>query len=137
MEHRTIHITENDLKNLREAIRQARQAEYRNSPYIQYLEGELERAVIVPARKIPADVITMNSRVLVTDLSDGEQMELRLVYPEDTRRGPDCVSVLAPIGTAMIGYRVGDVFEWETPAGKTRLRVEKVVYQPEADGVFD
>ena len=86
MEHRAIHITENDLKNLREAIRKAWQGEYRNSPYIQYLEGELERAVVVPAREIPADVITMNSRVRVTDLADGEPMELWLVYPEESGR---------------------------------------------------
>ncbi len=137
MEHRTIRITENDLKKLRETIREARTTEYRNSIYIQQLEGELERAEIVPAKKVPPDVITMNSRVILTDLSIGESMELTLVFPEDGSKKPGNISVLAPIGAAMIGYRVGDVFEWDTPGGKTSLRVDKVLYQPEADGVFD
>ena len=67
----------------------------------------------------------MNSRVLLTDLADGEQIELTLAFPVDSGRGAGSVSVLAPIGTAMIGYQVGDEFEWDTPDGKTRLRVEK------------
>ena len=137
MENRMIQITENDLQKLREAIRQAKQGTYRKSVYIQHLEGELERAAIIPASQIPADVITMNTRARLTDLSGGEQMELTLVFPEDTSKGMDHVSVLAPIGTAIIGYRVGDVIAWDTPAGKTRLRVDEIVYQPEADGVFD
>ena len=137
MEARTIHITENDELKLREAIREARKGDYRNSPYITLLRGELDRAVIVPPRQIPADVITMNSRVLLTDLSTDDRMELTLVFPEDAGKNTDNVSILAPIGTAMIGYRVGDVFDWDTPDGPVNLRVEKVVYQPEAGGVFD
>ncbi len=137
MENRMIQITENDLQKLREAIGDAKHGAYRKSVYIQHLEGELERAAIISARQIPADVITMNSRARLTDLSNGEQMELTLVFPEDTSKGMDHVSVLAPIGTAIIGYRVGDVIEWDTPDGKAKLRVEKIVYQPEADGVFD
>ncbi len=137
MKNRSICITENDHKKLIDAIREAKTGEYRNSIYIQQLEGELARAEIVPAKKIPMDVITMNSRVILTDLSEGETMDLTLVFPDDERKGVGFVSVLAPIGTAMIGYRVGDVFDWDTPDGKTSLRVEKILYQPEADGVYD
>lgn len=137
METRTIRITENDERKLREAIREARKGEYRNSVYITRLEGELDRAVIVFSEQIPADVITMNSRVVLTDLAAGDRMELTLVFPEDAGKSTDSVSILAPIGTAMIGYRVGDVFEWDTPDGPTRLRVDEVLYQPEAGGVFD
>jgi len=137
MESKKIRVTENDYKKLREAIREAKSNDYRNSVYIQQLEGELDRAEIVPGERIPEDVITMNSRVLLTDLADGEPMELTLVFPADSGRGAGVVSVLAPIGTAMIGYRVGDEFEWDTPDGKTRLRVEKILYQPEAEGNLD
>lgn len=137
METRTIHITNNDERKLREAISEAHKGSYRNSVYIQQLEGELDRAVIVSPRDIPADVITMNSRVQLTNLTDSDQMELTLVFPGDAGKGSDHVSILAPIGTAMIGYRVGDVFEWDTPDGKVRMRVEKILYQPEAGGVFD
>lgn len=132
-----IFITEDDLKNLKEAIHNAKLAGYRNSVYIQKLEGELERAEIVASKDIPSDVITMNSKVLLTDLASGEEMDLELVFPEAGAPGEGKISVLAPIGTAMIGYRAGDVFEWDTPDGKSSLRVDRVLYQPEADGKYD
>lgn len=137
MESKKIRVTENDYKKLREAIREAKNKAYRNSVYIQQLETELERAEIVPGERIPGDVVTMNSRVLLTDLAGGEPMELTLVFPADSGKDAGSISVLAPIGTAMIGYRVGDEFEWDTPEGKTRLRVEKILYQPEAEGKLD
>lgn len=137
MESRTIQITANDFKKLKEALQTAKYGEYHNSPYIHQLEGELDRAKVVTSQDIPADVITMNSKVLLTDLSSDEQMELTLVFPEDGVKERGRVSVLAPIGTAMIGYRAGDVFEWDTPDGKVQLRVEKILYQPEAAGIFD
>lgn len=136
MNIRKIRITGNDLKNLREAIREAENSGYRSSVYIQQLKGELDRADVVAPEKIPADVITMNSRVVLTDLEDNSRLELTLVYPSEAQ-GEGKVSILAPIGTAMLGYRVGDVFEWDTPAGKASLRVDEILYQPESAGVFD
>jgi regulator of nucleoside diphosphate kinase len=137
MEPRTIRITENDHKKLREAMHSARVDGYRGSSYLQQLAAELERAEVVSPRDMPADVITMNSKVLLTDIASGEALELTLVYPQDSTTDVNNISVLAPIGTAMIGYRVGDVIEWDTPDGKTSLKVEKILYQPEAAGVFD
>jgi regulator of nucleoside diphosphate kinase len=95
---------------------------------------ELSRAVIVPAAEIPGDVITMNSRVRLLDLQDGSALEYTLVYPGDANFGEGKISVLAPIGAAMIGYKVGDEIEWEVPAGRRNLRVDAVLYQPEAAG---
>ncbi len=137
MEPRTIQITETDLKKLREAMHSAKLGGYRGSPYLQQLASELDRAEVVKPREMPADVITMNSRVLLTDLEDGSRMELKLVYPQESTADEGNISVLAPIGTAMIGYRVGDVIEWDTPGGKASLKVEEILYQPEAAGVFD
>lgn len=137
METRKIRITENDLKKLREAISEASRNEYRNSIYVRQLEAELDRAEIVDPRQMPPDVVTMNSKVVLTDLAVGEQMVLKLVYPEDSTTDDENVSVLAPIGTAMIGYRVGDSFEWDTPGGKSKLRVDQILYQPESNGIFD
>jgi regulator of nucleoside diphosphate kinase len=137
MEPRTIQITETDLKKLHEAMQSAKLGGYRGSPYLQQLAAELERARVVKPQEMPADVITMNSRVLLTDTEDGSRMELKLVYPQDSTTDENDISVLAPIGTAMIGYRVGDVIEWDTPGGKASLRVERILYQPEAAGVFD
>ena len=137
MNEKAIHITELDRKRLLDLIQAAQSGEYRRSVYLEDLRGELERAQIVAPQEIPGDVITMNSTVALTDLDTGEQETYTLVYPDDADMTQDKVSILAPIGTAMLGYRVGDVFEWEVPSGKRRLQVTKILYQPEASGDFD
>ncbi len=137
MSERIIQITELDQKRLLDLIREAQSGEYRKSVYLEKLHGELERAQIVPSQEIPGDVITMNSTVTLTDLDTGEEETYTLVYPEDADTAQGKISILAPIGTGMLGYRVGDVFEWDVPAGKRRLKVTKIHYQPEASGDFD
>ena len=137
MSERSIQITELDRKRLLDLIREAQSGEYRKSIYLEDLRGELERAQIVAPQDIPADVITMNSTVALTDLDTNEEETYTLVYPEQADSAQAKVSILAPIGTAMLGYRAGDVFEWEVPAGKRRLKVTKIHYQPEASGDFD
>lgn len=136
MDREKIYITQNDLEALREAIYEAKNNGYRSSVYIKLLQEELDRATIVAPEEIPSDVITMNSSVLLTDLNDHEQMQLTLCFPQDASHEGH-VSVLAPIGTAMLGYRVGDTFEWDTPSGKAHLRVDKVLFQPEVTGNYD
>jgi len=96
------------------------------------LAGELERAEIVAPDAVPPDVITMNSRAELLDLDTGERMEFTLVLPEEAELGERKISVLAPVGTGMLGYRVGDVFERRTPYGVRRLKVIDVTFQPEA-----
>lgn len=137
MSERTIQITELDRKRLLDLIREAQSGEYRKSVYIEKLRGELERAQVVSSQEIPGDVITMNSTVTLTDLDINEEETYTLVYPEHADSAQSKISILAPIGTAMLGYRVGDVFEWDVPAGKRRLKVTKIHYQPEASGNFD
>lgn len=137
MSNRAIQITEVDRKRLLDLIVSAQSGEYRHSVYLENLRGELERAQIVAPQDIPGDVVTMNSTVALTDLDTGEEEIYTLVYPENADMTQGKVSILAPIGTAMLGYRVGDVFEWEVPAGKRRLKVAKILYQPEASGDFD
>jgi len=70
------------------------------------------------------------------DLDTGEEEIYTLVFPENADLKQGKISVFAPIGTAMLGYEVGDIFEWEVPAGKRSLRVEKILYQPEASGDY-
>lgn len=134
---RTIYMTEFDVKRLRELIRDSDSAEYRGSAYIDHLRGELNRAKIVLPQEIPADVITMNSRAILQDADSGDEMMLTLVFPQDADVLQDKISVLAPIGTAILGYREGDTIEWEVPDGTRRLVVKKIVYQPEASGDMD
>jgi len=137
MSERIIQITELDRKRLIDLILEAQSGEYRKSVYLDQLRGELERAQIVAPQEIPGDVITMNSTVALTDLDTSEEETYTLVYPENADTTQSKVSILAPIGTAMLGYRVGDVFEWEVPAGTRRLKVTKILYQPEASGNYD
>jgi len=85
---------------------------------------------------MPPDVITMNSKVRVRDMQTREESEYTLVFPHaaDIKQGK--ISVLAPIGTALLGYKTGDVIRWEVPAGTRVLKVLSVLYQPEAAGDY-
>ncbi len=137
MSGKPICITQFDLERLQKLLLDAQSTEYRKSEYLEKLRQELNRAEIVLPQAVPADVITMNSTVSLVDLDTGEEETYTLVFPENADHTLGRISVLAPIGTAMLGYEVGDVFEWEVPAGKRRLRVGKILYQPEASGNYD
>jgi regulator of nucleoside diphosphate kinase len=93
----------------------------------------LDRAKIVDADKIPAGVITMYSTAHLLDETSGEEMALTLVYPDEADLLEDKISVLAPVGSAMLGYREGDSFSWESPTGPRALRVLKVHQRPAAE----
>lgn len=96
------------------------------------LASELERAKIVAPDAVPSDVITMNSRAELLDLETGERMEFTLVFPDEADLAEGKISVLAPVGTGMLGYRVGDSFERRAPFGVRHLKVIAVTFQPEA-----
>ena len=99
------------------------------------LERELVRANVVPREKIPADVVTMNSRVVFENETTGERREVTLVYPGNSDIDAGKISVLFPVGTALLGLRVGQSIDWELPGGeKQRYRIVKVPFQPEAAG---
>jgi len=101
------------------------------------LEEELARADIVDPRQMPADVVTMNSEAVVRDLGTDEVEKIRVVFPGAAAPGKGAISVLAPLGLALLGTRTGDEVSWDVPGGTRRLRVENVTYQPEASGRFD
>ncbi len=136
MKKRNLIISQEDRADLNALIDSARLDSRVQEDYLSALEGELQRARVVPADKVPADVITMNSVVRLKDLDSDEMEELELVYPVDADMAQNRISVLAPIGTAVLGYRLGDVIEWPVPAGVRRLRVEEVLYQPERAGAL-
>lgn len=134
---RKIVITKADRARLGTLLEQAMYDRMVDRRYLDALEIEVERARVVDTAAVPADVITMNSTVRLRDLDTDELLEFTLVYPEEANAEQNRVSVLAPVGTAIIGYRVGDTIEWPVPAGKIRLAVEQVLYQPEMAGAFD
>ena len=132
-----IHISEFDTKRLKGLIKFAEErSDKRVRQYLDELDGELDRAEIVKPEEIPTDVITMNSTFRLRDLDSGEEVVYTLVFPGKADSTNGKISILAPIGTAVLGYRVGDAIEWKVPAGLKRLRVEEILYQPEAASVY-
>ena len=134
MNQPSIFITTKDVAKLRELIRKAYHSEYRGSDYLKKLAEEIEKASVVRPDQIPSDVITLNSTARLVDQKTDEEMLYTLVFPEDADISQGKISILAPIGTAMLGYKVGDTFEWDTPGGKRTIRVKEILYQPEASG---
>ena len=132
-----IYISEFDLKRLKGLIKFAEERwDQRAVQYLEELDEELDRAEVVKPEEIPTDVITMNSTFRLSNLDSGEEVVYTLVFPSKADSTTGKISILAPIGTAVLGYRVGDTIEWQVPAGLKRLRVDEVVYQPEAAGDY-
>jgi len=132
MKSRPITMTAVDHAQLSAAVAAMDRLSERGRAEVTALRGELERAKIVPPDEIPPGVITMTSRAELLDLNTNERMEFTLVFPADADIEEGKISVLAPLGTAMLGYRVGDEFEWTVPYGSRRLKVIRVHFQPEA-----
>ena len=97
---------------------------------------ELNSAIILDPDKIPGDVVTMNSVVKISFTDSGKQQEFKIVYPNDSNFKEKKVSIFSPIATALIGFRVGDLIEWIVPGGLTKIRIDEIIYQPEASGNF-
>jgi regulator of nucleoside diphosphate kinase len=128
-----IYITEFDVKRLKGLIKYAKESwGDRVVQHLEKLDEELDRAEIVKAEEIPPDVITMNSTFRLSDLETGVEIVYTLVFPAKADSSSGKISVLAPIGTAVLGYRVGDIVECGGPAGMKRFKVEGLLYQPEA-----
>jgi regulator of nucleoside diphosphate kinase len=104
-------------------------------PDLEALRAEIERAEIVEPEAVPASLVTMNSVVRFVDEDSGRESEVKLVFPGHADVESHRISVLAPVGSALLGLSVGDSLDWPLPEGRTRrLRVVAVTYQPEAAG---
>ena len=134
---RAIWITEHDMERLSKLLQDEQRPNRSLPENLKGLAEELGRGRVVGKMEVPPDVITMNSQVRLVDLDTDEETVYTLVFPDDADIDANKISVLAPIGTAMLGYRSGDVFEWNVPGGLRRLRVTEVLYQPEAAGDYD
>lgn len=100
------------------------------------LLGEIERAQKVDSHTIPPNYVTMNSVIELKNLEELEFQEFRLVFPEDANTQENKISVLAPIGTAILGYKIGDVIQWKFPGGQNQFQITNIKYQPEANGDY-
>lgn len=136
MEPRDIYITKYDLARLRELLQVGISFAERDRESMESLQEELDRAHIVEPTAVPHDVVTMNSRVRLKDLETKEEKVYTLVFPSESNFEQQKISILAPIGTAILGYRAGDAVEWRVPGGIRKLRIEEILYQPEAAGEY-
>ncbi|WP_437581548.1 nucleoside diphosphate kinase regulator [Sorangium sp. So ce887] len=130
-------ITEFDRERLTRLLEALRARPGADSPTLEALEIELERADVVKQQEIPPDVVTMNSRAQLVDLDTQEALSVTVVFPGSADVNSGRISVLAPMGLALLGCREAEEVEWPTPSRTRRLRIERVVYQPEAAGRFD
>ena len=136
MIERKIHITRYDMDRLTELIDGLRLSPKANQANLDLLEKELYRGVLVDPRQIPHDVITMNSKVIITDTESGEKTTYTLVFPSAANISENKLSIMAPLGMALLGYRTGDIIEWPVPSGVRKLKVDEIIYQPEAAGDY-
>jgi regulator of nucleoside diphosphate kinase len=128
MNHTPIYITRDDYSKLRLLLATAL---YSNkSAALEKLRAELDRASVIDPLAMPSDVVTMDSTVEFEDLDSGEVEEYTITFPERANVEHQRLSVLAPIGTALIGCRVGDLVNWSTPGGVRQLKVRRVAPAP-------
>lgn len=134
MDAKEIFITDFDKKRLLILIKS--NTDRSRDAYMKELEKEVNRAKVVTPQEIPANVVTMNSKITFEFLDSHETMTCQLVFPEDADFDKGRISILAPIGTALLGYHVGDSIEWKVPSGTTKVKIQKILYQPEAAGDY-
>ncbi len=132
---RTIYTTEIDRQRLGHLIERVRnQGDRENFSYINNLEEKLEFAEAVTPEQIPPDVVTMRSKVSLKDLDTNEEYTYSIVFPSEADSEKGRISILAPLATALLGYKCGDTVEFEAPARLRRLKIEEILYQPESAG---
>ena len=128
-----IHMTAADMRRLMALVKEYRQ-QGREGSSLDVLEQELHRALVMDAeRRLASDVVTLDSRVIVVDLDSGEETEFTVVVPSDVDAAQGRISVLDPLGLAILGYRSGQEIEWDVDGRVRRWMVRRVIHQPEAE----
>lgn len=126
-----------DYARIKKCINDARQFKSITESELQKLVNELESAEIVEPEAIPANVVTMNSIVKLSFSNNNKLVQFQIVYPDQANFRENKISIFSPIATALIGYKVGDEIEWIVPAGLTKMKIEEIIYQPEAAGDYN
>ncbi|MDD2707555.1 MAG: GreA/GreB family elongation factor [Verrucomicrobiae bacterium] len=130
MKDKPVRITENDMQQLRKLIFLLKSSRYPHPEALNDLENGLNRSEVVSSSEMAKDVVVMNSRVCLEDVDTNRKETLTLVFPDQANMEQSKVSVLAPVGMAMLGHQTGDVFESKVPAGIRRLKIKMVQCHP-------
>ncbi len=133
---RQIILNRLDQLRIKKSIREAKNNRSITKEEAEMLENELASAVIIEPKDIPHDIVTMNSIIRIRFASDDRTLEFQIVYPDNANVRENKISIFSPVATALIGYREHDEIEWAVPGGLTRIRIEKIIYQPEATGNY-
>lgn len=123
----SIILSETELRQLRPLITAPQRSNAAFPESVRRLQDEMAHATIVPDADLPRDVVALESTVELDDLHDGERMTFTLVMPDHADIAEGRISVLAPLGMALLGYRVGDEIEWPVPAGTARVRIRRIL----------
>lgn len=132
---RQLLISREDLERLESLFVGDIRCDFSEQPNLRSLRRELENATIVEPDEMPPDVVTLDSTVRLGDSRSSYENSYTLVTPGEAAITDDHLSVLAPVGTAILGYRVGDNVRWPVPGGTAQFRIREVVFQPERDGI--
>ena len=134
---RKIILNRLDYARIKKCIRDAQQFNSISNHEAESLLQELESAEILEPEEIPSNVVTMNSIVRMSFNNSKKHVQFQIVYPNKANFKDNKISIFSPIATALIGYKVGDEIEWIIPAGITRIRIDEIIYQPEAAGHYN
>jgi regulator of nucleoside diphosphate kinase len=127
-------ITDTDHRRLRRLLNRGRSRDDLGTQHSASLRRRLRTSRVVAPKDVPANVVTMNSLVVLRNLDSGDRLTCRLAYPSEARLSARNVCVTRPLGTAMLGKRVGEIIRWPSGTKDRRLRIQEVIYQPEAAG---
>jgi regulator of nucleoside diphosphate kinase len=134
----TLMISAFDKERLERKIDQvltdAHRIKHKELEYVRQLAAELAKATILNPEEVPADLVTMNSEVVLEDLDSQRELRYTLSFPAESNPLEGRVSILAPVGISLLGCRVGDTVEWTVPKGLRRFRIKALTFQPEAAG---
>ncbi len=126
-----------DYARIKKCINDAKQFKSITSIEADNLLKELDSAKIMEPESIPSNVVTMNSIAKITFLSNDKQVQFQIVYPDKANLKENKISIFSPIATSLIGYKVNDEIEWIVPGGLTKIRIDEIIYQPEATGDYE
>lgn len=136
MRQHNLTFTDHDVERLEEILDGAQRLSHMKRNSLEALAEELEQGQIVPSRKIAPDIITLNSRIRLRDLDHGKDLEVTLVFPASADYSEGRLSVASPLGIAILGHAVGDEVEYPIQSGIKKVRIDEILYQPEAAGHY-
>lgn len=136
MAERSVYITGYDYERLELLLDSMNSVPQNKREDLSRLEDELARCTIVTPHEVPSNVVTLNSRIRYLDLDRKQERVVTLVFPSNANLSEGRISITSPIGAAIIGYTEGEIVKWKVFGGEKTIRIEEVLYQPEAAGAY-